>query len=113
MKEFHKNRKPFYIDDESLLIKFPTAKHMDSPHSIWFTETGVPFVHCVRGYYLKTKSDEYVMIYWNDFEVPNVNASLFAYLFDYFPNINYIGLGCIKTNKDEVWKPKLKVIRNG
>jgi hypothetical protein len=50
-------------------------------------------------------------MYWNDFEIPNVNASIFAYLFDYFPTIKWIGMGCHKGEDGQIWKPKLKITR--
>lgn len=107
-EEFHKKRKPFYLESDTLLVKFPTSKHMDCSHAKWFSEIGYPFVHTVRGYYIK---DEYIMLYWNDFEIPNVNASVFSYLFDFFPTIKWIGLGCNKGALGEVWTPKLKITR--
>lgn len=106
--EFHKKRKPFYLEGDTLLVKFPTTKHMDCSHAQWFSEIGCPFVHVVRGYYIE---DEYIMLYWNDFEIPNVNACIFSYLFDFFPTIKWIGLGCHKGTLGEMWKPKLKVVR--
>ena len=106
--EFHSKRKPFYLDTDTLLVRFPTTKHMDCSHAVWFSEIGYPYVHAVRGYYMK---DSYIMLYWNDFEIPNVNASLFPYLFEYFPTIKYIGLGCQKGKIGEVWKPKLVITR--
>lgn len=51
------------------------------------------------------------MLYWNDYEIPNVNVSLFSYLFEYFPTIKWIGLGCYKGQVGEIWKPKLVVTR--
>lgn len=33
LEEFHKNRKPLYIHPETLLVKFPSAKHMNSSHA--------------------------------------------------------------------------------
>lgn len=32
-QEFHNIRKPFYLDSETLLIKFPTSKHMNVSHA--------------------------------------------------------------------------------
>ena len=111
LEEFHKKRKPFFIHSDTLLVIFPNQKHMDVSHAQWFTDMGYSYVHTIRGYYWKDEDDEYIMIYWNDFEIPNVNASIFAYLFDYFPNIKWIGLGCHKGIDGEVWKPKLRITR--
>ena len=109
--EFHKIRKPLYLDEDTLLVKFPTSKHMNCSHAEWFSDVGQPFIHTVRGYYMKTEEDEYVVLYWNDFEIPNVNAALFSYIFEYFPNIKWLGLGCNKGKPGEIWTPKFKITR--
>lgn len=57
-REFHLARKPFYIDTDTLLVKFPTQKHMDVSHAKWLSEIGYPFSHTIRGYYMKTDNDE-------------------------------------------------------
>lgn len=110
-REFHLNRKPFYIDTDTLLVKFPTQKHMDVSHAKWLSEIGYPFSHTIRGYYMKTDNDEYLMLYWNDYEIPNVVAALFTYLFEYFPTVKWIGLGCHKGKVGEIWKPKLIITK--
>lgn len=112
VQEFHTIRKPLYLDPDTLLVKFPTSKHMNSSHAEWFQDIGMPFTHTVRGYYYKSENDEYVMLYWNDFEIPNINASILIYIFEYFPNIQWIGLGCNKGNNGEMWEPKLIIKRN-
>lgn len=68
-KEFHEIRKPFYLDLDTLLVKFPSAKYLNTSHAVWFNELGIQFLHTVRGYYMKTEEDEYIMLYWNDFEI--------------------------------------------
>lgn len=40
--EFHKTRKPLYLDDNTLLVKFPTSKHMNASHAEWFSQEGIP-----------------------------------------------------------------------
>lgn len=114
-EEFHRIRKPFFIHPDTLLVIFPASKHMNVSHAQWFTDMGYIFMHTVRGYYWKDDEDEYIMLYWNDFEIPNVNAAIFSYLFDYFPTIKWIGMGCHKGEEGQVWKPKLKItrIKNG
>lgn len=107
-QEFHVKRKPFYLDNETLLVRFPTSKHMDCSHAKWFSEVGQTYIHTVRGYYIE---DSHIMMYWNDFEIPNINASLFSYLFDFFPTIKWIGLGCHKGEVGAEWKPKLRITR--
>lgn len=110
-QEFHTVRKPLYLDPDTLLIKFPTAKHMNSSHAEWFHDVGIPFIHTIRGYYYKTDDEEFIVLYWNDFEIPNLNISILVYIFEYFPNIQWIGLGCHKGNIGDIWKPKLIVKR--
>lgn len=51
--EFHKTRKPLYLDDNTLLVKFPTSKHMNASHAEWFSQEGIPYLHTIRGYYRK------------------------------------------------------------
>jgi hypothetical protein len=109
-QEFHTIRQSLYLDD-NLNIKVATGKYANLSHAEWFSVIGYPYVHTVRGYYMKTEDDEYVILYWNDFEVPNVNASLFAYIFSYFPNIKWLGLGCNVGKIGEPWKPKYKIYR--
>lgn len=111
LEEFHKDRKPLYIHPETLLVKFPSAKHMNSSHAEWFNDEGIPFIHTIRGYY--SDKDGYVMLYSNDFEIPDVVVKFLCYIFEYFPKITWIGLGCNKGKVGEIWEPKLKVFRDG
>lgn len=112
IEEFHKLRQPFYIDGDTLNVKFPTSqKYRDCSHAEWFSDIGYPYCHTIRGYYMETE-EPYLMIYWNDFEIPNVTILLVPYLFEYFPKVKWIGLGCDKGNIGEIWNPKLKIIKN-
>lgn len=110
-QEFNSTRKPLYIDSETLLVKFPTQRHMKVPHAVWFSETGIPYIHTIRGYYWETPEDTFLMLYWDDFEVPNVTTATFSYLFEFFPKVNWIGLGCNKKAPGEIWPPKFKILR--
>lgn len=109
-EEFHQLRKPFFIHPDTFLVKFPTAKHMNSSCAKWFSEEGIPFLHTLRGYF--NERDNYVMLYVNDFEIPDVVVKFMCYLFEYFPTIEWVGLGCHKGKPGEIWKPKLKVFRD-
>ena len=111
VQEFHEIRKPFYIDPDSLLVIYPTQKHMDNSHAEWFTDIKYPFVHTIRGYYWKHNEEEFLMIYINDFGIPNMSVHMFMYLFEYFPNIQWIGIGCHIGQPGEIWKPKIKIYR--
>lgn len=108
-EEFHSKRKSFYINSDTLLIKFPTAKHTKCSHAKWFSDEGVPYIHTIRGYL--SEDEEYVMLYSNDFEIPDVIVKFINYIFEYFPNIKWIGLGCNKGKIGESWTPKLKVFK--
>lgn len=111
--QFHVLRKPFYLDNDTLLVRTPSAKHMDTSHAEWFSSEGIPYLHTIRGYYMPSYdgSDEYIMLYSNDFEIPNIVCNIFIYLFDYFPNVKRIGVGCNKGKIGEFWTPKLKIYR--
>lgn len=110
VEEFYTLRTPLYLDSDTLNIKIAKGKFANMSHAEWLNDLGYPFLHTIRGYYMKTEDDEYIMLYWNDFEVPNVNVSLFSYIFEYFPNLKW--LGCHIGKEGEIWKPKYKVLRN-
>ncbi len=109
LNEFRTLRKPFYIHPETLLIKFPRQKHLDSSCAEWFSDENIPFLHTIRGYY--NEEDNYVMLYTNDFETPDISIKFLTYIFEYFPNIDWIGIGCIKGKEGEIWSPKMKIQR--
>lgn len=112
LEKFLNNRKPFYIDSETCLVKFPAQKHMNVSHAKWFNEMGIVYLHTLRGYYMNIEGqDPYIMIYSNDFDIPNLVTNLFSYLFEYFPEITWIGVGCIKGEVGDVWKPRLKITK--
>ena len=110
-QEFNEKRTPIYLDIDTLIIKTANNKYSNTSHAKWFSDMGIPFVHTVRGYYMEEEDEKYLMLYWNDFEVPNINVSLFSYLFEYFPEMKWIGLGCNIGKVGEVWKPKYKIYR--
>lgn len=110
-EEFLTKRKPFYLDVESILIKFPDARHSNMTHAEWFADYGMPWLYAIRGYYWKDDTDEYVMLYQNDYQLPNISVEVVSYLFAHFLNIKWIGLGCYKGTPGEIWKPKFKVYR--
>lgn len=111
LEEFHSIRKPFYIDNETLLVKFPTSKHMNTSHAEWFTDLGLPWCHTIRGYLYNTDSESFLMLYWNNFEIPNITCIVINYLFEYFPNVQWIGLGCKVGEVGQRWEPQLKVFK--
>lgn len=112
LEEFHEKRQSFYLDNDTLLVRIPSGKHRHCSHAKWFSEDGIPYLHTIRGYYMKTEDDEFVMLYSNDFEIPNIICNIFIYLFDYFPGVKWIGVGCDKGKIGEIWEPKIKITRH-
>lgn len=110
-QEFHNKRQPLYLDD-NLNIKMGTGKYSNMSHAKWFNDISYPYVHTVRGYYMKTEDDEFIMLYWNDYEVPNINMSVLSFIFEYFPDLKWIGLGCHIGKVGEIWEPKYMIYRN-
>lgn len=110
--EFLQKRKLFYLEHDTCIIKFAPGKYMNSTHAEWFTEYNIPYLHTVLGYYWEDEEDSHVMLYWNDYSVPNVISAIFPYLFTYFPKIQWIGLGCICDKEKTKWEPHFKVYNN-
>ena len=57
------------------------------------------------------EEEEFVMLYWNNFDIPNITICILSYIFAYFPEIDWIGLGCHQGKDGERWEPQLKVTR--
>jgi len=110
-QEFLSARKPFYIDSDTLLVKFSPGKYMDMCISQWFTEYNISYQFKIRGYLMETENHEedFLMIYWNNYSIPNISIEVLSYLFRFFPHIKWIGLGCHIGKLGEIWKPQLKV----
>lgn len=111
--EFHISRVPLYLDSTTSLVVFPDEEHMNSSHADWFSDIGIPITNTVRGYYYTTKNfGEYIMLYCNDFEIPDIDIKVITSIFNFFPNLQWIGLGCHKGEIGEIWNPKLLVTKN-
>jgi len=82
---------------------------MNCSHAEWFTDLGYPYMHTIRGYYWKGENEEFIMLYNNNYSIPNLSINVFTYLFEYFPTIQWIGVGCHKGKPGEIWKPQIKV----
>ena len=113
---FHKNRKMFYLNDYGV-IKFIPSSNKKETHAKWFSDHDIPFLGTMRGYYKEgdkdKKEESFIMIYINDFEVPSQMATrVLDYLFEYFPAISFIGLGAIRGERGDLWKPRLVIRRN-
>jgi hypothetical protein len=114
VEEFHQHRRPFYIDLNTGLVKFPSSKHMDTSHAEWFTDMGYQWCSVVRGYFWETENnvDDHVCIYTNNFNIPGVNIDILTYIFEHFLTVKWIGLGCYIGKPGEKWEPQLKVYKN-
>lgn len=113
LEEFHEIRKPLYIDSDTVLVKFPTSRHMNVSHAEWFTDFNIPWLHTIRGYLWETENHEndFITLYVNNYAIPNISCTALLYLFEHFPHIKHIGLGCHIGSVGEVWEPQLKVTR--
>lgn len=112
VKYFLEHRVPFYIEADTLLIKIPISKDRGQDLTHIMTQYGYPWIGATRGYLDKATDPTYLMLYTDDYDVPNVNVAMAQYLFNYFPTIKWIGLGCIKGVPGEYWKPRLVIRRD-
>ena len=100
-------RTPVYLDPEKVIIRPITGKFSNSSWEEIFYQMGYGWIGITRGYIY----NGHMILYVNDFEIPNVNVCLLSYIFTYFPDIEWIGLGCNKGKPGDFWEPKLKVFR--
>lgn len=108
-EEFLKARTPVYIDDNTgILLKVSQANLKDQPFTTIFYELKIPWLNTTRGYLYK----DFLVLYVNDYEIPNLNMIINQYLFSHLKDIKWIGYGCYKSKPGEFWEPKLKVYRN-
>ena len=107
-EEFLKGRIPFFLDDNSNIV-IPTSTYRNETHIELSERYHYSWHTNPRGY---VKPDEFVMMYIADYEIPNVTAWLIQYVFNKFPNIKWIGLGCIKGKIGEYWRPRMVIVRD-
>ncbi len=113
MEEFYKTNKPFLIDPNSGVVKFPPVKYYDKSHAEWFTEMGYTWIGVIRGRVFLTENDnDHILLYTNNFNIPGTNIDVLVYLFEHFPTVKWIGLGCYIGKPGEEWRPQLKVYKN-
>lgn len=108
-EEFLQKRMPFWLENDNLEITFPTGTDRKEIHSHLAKKYHYNWLHIIRGYYWP---ESHVQLYHGDYETPNCTTYVALYLFNYFPDIKYIGFGCIKGNPGEIWKPKICITRN-
>lgn len=106
IEEFLENRIPLYIDENVRIHVVPKNNRKDSLINI-LQKDGYSWIATTRGYY--NEQEQYVMLYTNNFEIPNCYVLLIQAIFAYFPNIKWVGLGCIVGEPGDYWEPILKV----
>ena len=111
LEEFYEIRRPFYLDNNSLSIYFADTRHSNTSIAVWLNDIHYQYLHTIRGYYFNHEDQEFIMIYNNDYVIPNMSLNAISFLFTYFPTIQFIGVGAIEGTPGEIWKPKLKIIR--
>ena len=106
IKEFLEKRIPVYINPDTGLIEVVNSSSIkNEDFAKIFYNLKIYWLNTIRGYLL----DDHIILYINDYEIPNIAAGALVYIFNYFPNIKWIGLGCNKGKPGEVWPPKLLI----
>lgn len=108
-KEFLEKRTPLFVDRETgQIVAVNTTKIKDLSYPEIFTHFRIPWMNTIRGY----KLDNFIVFYVNDYEIPNIGLDFISYAFTYFPDIEWIGLGCTKGKIGEIWNPRLIIRKN-
>lgn len=107
IQEFLDKRTPVWVNPETALLHIVSSQERNMTFQEIFMKLHIPWLFTTRGYIY----EDHMILYINDYEIPNVNVSLMNYIFAYFPDIKWIGLGCNKGEEGEFWNPKMKVLR--
>jgi hypothetical protein len=108
-KEFLEKRTPIWLEGEDLHISTPSSSDKNDFHAFLSKKYGYNWMFCLRGYYWP---GSHCCIYIGDYECPNCTTLVAPYLFNYFPDIKWIGFGLNKGKIGEVWKPKITIVRD-
>lgn len=108
-QEFLKYRTPIWLQGQDLHISRPTGTDVNDFHAYLSKKYGYDWMFAIRGYYWPKS---HVTLYIGDYETPNCTIMIAPYLFNYFPDIKYIGFGCNKGEIGEIWKPKICVYKD-
>ena len=108
-KEFLEKRVPIWLEGDDLHISMPTGSDRNDMHAFLSKKYGYAWMWAIRGYYWP---GSHVQLYMSDYETPNCTTLVAGYIFNYFPDIKYIGFGCNKGKPGELWEPKIIVVRN-
>lgn len=108
-KEFLEKRVPFWLENEELRITIPSNSDRDDVHAHLSKKFGYNYMFVIRGYWWP---NSHVMLYSANYNIPNITVYVINYIFEYFKDINYVGLGCNIGIPGEIWTPQLIVPRN-
>ena len=109
-KEFLEKRNPIWLEGDDLHINRPTSNvDKNDIHAYLSKKYGYNWMFAIRGYHMQ---NSHVMLYIGDYECPNCTTLIAPYIFNYFPDIKYIGFGCNKGKLGEIWPPKILVARD-
>lgn len=109
LKEFLTNRTIFWFNDNGSIsiVTDTNLTHIQEFHN----RGNITWLNRTRGYI--NKKDNIIMVFQNDYELPNIMPNQIMQLFEKF-NYQYktIGLGCKITKEGETWEPKLTLTIN-
>jgi len=108
-KEFLEKRIPIWLEGEDLHVSTPSASDRNDFHTFLAKKYGYNWLFCLRGYYWP---GSHCCIYIGDYECPNCTTLVAPYLFNYFPDIKWIGFGLNKGKVGEIWKPKITIVKD-
>ena len=109
-KEFLAKRIPIWLEGEDLHISRPSSESdKNDMHAFLSKKYGYNWLFSIRGYYWP---GSHVQLYMGDYETVNCTMLVSSYIFSYFPDIKYIGIGCNKGNPGEIWEPKITIVKD-
>jgi hypothetical protein len=108
-QEFLEKRIPIWLEGEDLHVSRPSTTDGDDMHAFLSKKYGYSWMFAIRGYYWPSS---HLCLYIGDYECPNCTTLVTPYLFNYFPDIKWIGFGCNKGKPGEIWQPKILVLRD-
>ena len=108
-KEFLEKRTPIWLEGEDLHISTPSSVDKNNFHTYLSKKYGNNWLFAIRGYYWPGLC---CVLYIGDYECPNCTTLVAPYLFNYFPDIKYVGFGCNKGKPGELWEPKIIIAKN-
>lgn len=108
-QEFLEKRVPFWLENDTLRVTIPSNLDKNDVHSHLAKKFGYNWLFALRGYYWP---GSHIMLYTGDYETPNVTTMVAQYLFNYFNDVKYLGLGCHKGKIGEIWDAKIWIARD-